>query len=768
MVIAREYLVNEPSLGMTNSAMREVRFEYSREFFRILAECGASLLVSTYQAGKLVVIGECQGQPALSFHNVDKAMGIAIHGQRIAVGGRSQIWFFESAPEIVGQGLGSESSGAEGTEFDACYLARTGYVTGDIQGHEMAWCGEELWIVNTSFSCLSTLEQPYSFVPRWRPRFISQLVPEDRCHLNGVCIADNRVRYVTAMSETDIAGGWRASKATSGCVIDVASGEIVYRGLAMPHSPRVHMGRLWLLDSGRGRLVTVDEGAGRVVTVTSQPGYTRGLDFHGSLAFIGLSRIRETSTFSGVPIAEKRELLKCGVAIVEITSGKHLAHFEFISGVEEIFDVRVLATARNPMLSGPLADADRNQTIWYIPTEDLAAEKFQRGLRCAERDAFEEAAENFSEALKINPQFTDSRWNLGVAQYFLGDIQASMVNLKTAIAQQPNQPAAHLNLAMGLFLQRRFVEAWAEYEWRWQCANFDKRAVPHVASIWNGEELSDKTILVYGEQGVGDEVMFASNYGALMKRSKRTIIGCQERLVPLFRRSFPGADCRSLEELQEGLASGMNDRPDYQIAAGSLPRYLRPELKVEDASSRFLQACAELRGVWQQKLSSLGDGLRVGISWRGGSQTNESLRRSIPTSDWRPILEIPGVHFINLQYGTTVDELAVICDLAGGRLNHWPESEGLVNLDAFAALVSCLDLVITIDNTTAHIGGALGVPTWVLLSFPSSSYWRWLDEGEQSVWYRSLRLFRKSRHESWSRLLGEVSKRLKGLVGDGR
>lgn len=760
--------MSERGPGTANSAMREVRFEYSREFFRILAECGVSLLVSTYQAGKLVVIGQCHGQPSLAFHNVDKAMGIAIHPQRIAVGGRSQVWFFESAPEIVRQGLRSETNGGEGAEFDACYLARTGYVTGDIQGHEMAWCGDELWIVNTSFSCLSTLEQPYSFVPRWRPPFISQLVPEDRCHLNGFCVVDNRVRFVTAMSETDIAGGWRASKATSGCVIDVISGEVVHRGLAMPHSPRVHMGRLWLLDSGRGRLITIDEQAGREVTVSSQPGYTRGLDFHGSLAFVGLSRIRETSTFSGVPIADKRALLKCGVAIVDIVSGKHLAHFEFLSGVEEIFDVRVLATARNPMLSGPMADSDRSKTVWYIPTVDLAADKFQRGLRCAERDAFEEAAKNFSEALEINPNFTDSRWNLGVAQYFLGEIESSMANLKTAIAQQPHQPAAHLNLAMGLFLRRRFVEAWAEYEWRWQCANYDKHAVPRVAEPWNGEDLADKTILVYGEQGVGDEVMFASNYRALIERAKRTIIGCQERLVPLFQRSFPDADCRAFEQLNRSLAEGANDRPDYQIAAGSLPRFIRPELSTVDASPRYLQASAELRDVWQEKLSLLGTGLRVGISWRGGSEANESLRRTVPASEWRPVLAIPGVHFVNLQYGTTAEELAVIGDLAGKRLHHWPESEGLVDLDSFAALVSCLDLVISIDNTTAHMGGALGVPTWALLSFPSSSYWRWLDEGEQSVWYRSLRLFRKTRHESWRRSMSEVAGCLRGLVGTGR
>ena len=190
-------------------------------------------------------------------------------------------------------------------------------MTGEIQGHELAWVGQELWVVNTAFSCLCTLDDRHSFVPRWKPRFISALVAEDRCHLNGIACADGKAKLVTALAETDQAGGWRATKATTGCLIDVESGETVVRGLAMPHSPRVHRGKIWLLDSGRGRLVVADAERGSVTTVSELPGYTRGLAMMGSFAFVGLSRIRETSTFGGLPIAEHRESLKCGVAVVE-------------------------------------------------------------------------------------------------------------------------------------------------------------------------------------------------------------------------------------------------------------------------------------------------------------------------------------------------------------------------------------------------------------------------------------------------------------------
>ena len=273
-------------------------------------------------------------------------MGVAVRENRIAVGSTGQIWFLRSAPRIAGQ---IEPVG----HHDACFLTRSSHVTGEIQVHEMAWAGDELWLVNTAFSCLCTLDLEHSFVPRWRPPFVSSLAAEDRCHLNGLAMEDGRPRYVTAMSETDEPQGWRPGKATGGCLIDVTSGATVARGFAMPHSPRVHQGRVWLLDSGRGRLVTVDPASGNVDVVCELPGYTRGLTMIGPVAFVGLSRIRETSTFGGVPVAERRDELKCGVAVVELASGRQVSLLEFHSGVEEIFDVQLLNGVRNPVISGP-------------------------------------------------------------------------------------------------------------------------------------------------------------------------------------------------------------------------------------------------------------------------------------------------------------------------------------------------------------------------------------------------------------------------------
>jgi uncharacterized protein (TIGR03032 family) len=342
------------------TAYREVQYEHSTNFPAVLEHLGLSLLVSTYQAGKLFVVGARQGSLALSFHNFEKTMGIAVQRDRVAVGTRNQVWTLRSTPEIASQ---LQPSGW----YDGCFLARTSHFTGDIHGHDLAWSGGELWLVNTLFSCLCTLDEEFSFVPRWRPPFVSALAPEDRCHLNGLAMVDGQARYVTALAETDTHEGWRPNKATTGCLIDVPTGETVARGFAMPHSPRVYDGRLWLLDSGAGRLVIVHPATGAAEPVVDLPGYTRGLAFHDSFAFVGLSKIRETSTFGGLPIAQSPDPLRCGIAIVDLRTGRCVAHLEFRSGVEEIFAVEVLPGFRFPALSGPYPEVDGVPTIWNAP-----------------------------------------------------------------------------------------------------------------------------------------------------------------------------------------------------------------------------------------------------------------------------------------------------------------------------------------------------------------------------------------------------------------
>lgn len=339
---------------------REIRHEYTRSLPPLLSQLGISLLVSTYQAGKIATVGVAAGELTLSYHNFERAMGLAVKPDAIAVAARAQVWLMQAAPDLAAH---VEPAG----RHDACFLTRSSHFTGEIQAHELAWAGDDLWLVNTAFGCLCTLDGRHSFVPRWRPPFLTTLAADDRCHLNGLAMADGQPKYVTALAETDTPQGWRPNKVNSGCLIDVASGQTVARGFAMPHSPRVHRGRVWMLHSGAGQLVLVDPASGRVETVTELPGYTRGLALYDRFAFVGLSKIRETSTFGGMPIAERRPELKCGVGVVDLGTGRLVAHLEFVTGVDEIFDVQVLPGARCPALSGPYASLDGAAPIWTVP-----------------------------------------------------------------------------------------------------------------------------------------------------------------------------------------------------------------------------------------------------------------------------------------------------------------------------------------------------------------------------------------------------------------
>lgn len=338
----------------------EFRYTQTDSFVALLQQLGASLVITTYQANKLLVARAAGAGLSTLVRTFDRPMGLAVNGDRLALGCREQIWEFRNAPAIAPL---VEPAG----QHDACFVPRASHVTGDIYVHEIAFAGDELWMVNTRFSCLCTLDPAYSFVPRWRPPFITSLSADDRCHLNGLAVVDGEPKHVTALGETDTPHGWRANKAHGGCLMEVKSGEIVSRGLSMPHSPRWHDGRLWLLESGTGQLVLVDPTTGRRQSVAELPGFARGLALHGQFAFIGLSKIRATSTMDGVPLAERRDELKCGVAVVDLTSGRICAMLEFQTAVEEIFDVQLLRGLRFPEVMG--WQKDTIQHTFIVPPD---------------------------------------------------------------------------------------------------------------------------------------------------------------------------------------------------------------------------------------------------------------------------------------------------------------------------------------------------------------------------------------------------------------
>ena len=328
----------------------------------ILRQLRTSLAISTYQAGRLIIARADENGVNTHFLTFAKPMGMTGDGSRLMLGTQNAIQEFRNVPAVSAR-LDPPN------RHDAVYVLRNTHVTGNIDIHEMGLGARgECWYVNTLFSCLCTLDREFSFVPRWRPRFVSALAPEDRCHLNGLAMADGRPRWLTALGETDTHQGWRANKKDGGIMLDYDSGEIVARGLSMPHSPRWYRGKLWFLESGRGSLATLDPRTGRVETVARVPGFTRGLDFVDRVAFIGLSQLRETNAFTDIPVTDELSERACGVWLVDIETGATLAFLKFSGSVQEIFAVQALPGIAFPEMldTGALLD-----TTYTLPDEAL-------------------------------------------------------------------------------------------------------------------------------------------------------------------------------------------------------------------------------------------------------------------------------------------------------------------------------------------------------------------------------------------------------------
>ncbi|MCF2970397.1 TIGR03032 family protein [Synechococcus sp. Nb3U1] len=346
-----------------------LRSVHTTHFPAILNQLGISLVVSTYQAGKLIVVRADGDKLNTHFRIYQKPMGLAVAEQRLAIGCAYQIWELRNVP-AVGHRLNPPG------KHDACFIPRQTHITGDIDIHEMAYGKEGLWFLNTRFSCLCTVDTEHSFVPRWRPPFVTAYDLTDRCHLNGLALVNGIPRYITALGATNTPGGWRANKANGGILMDVGSNKILLQGLSMPHSPRWYQDRLWVLESGQGSLARVDLHRGTWQAVATVPGFTRGVDFYGPLAFVGLSKVRESAVFSGIPLTQRLTERICGVWVIHIETGETLAFLRFEEGVEEIFSVQVLPGIRFPEVFGDPRFNDPEQekligSTYVLPDEAL-------------------------------------------------------------------------------------------------------------------------------------------------------------------------------------------------------------------------------------------------------------------------------------------------------------------------------------------------------------------------------------------------------------
>jgi uncharacterized protein (TIGR03032 family) len=359
LVITREPVlanqVSRPSAGTAFSS------QHSSSLVELLQKAKSSLIISTYKSGHVIFAraGEKLDTHVLGFN---RPMGMAVDGPRLAIGTGATIESYWNQASLAAR---VDPDG----RHDGVYVPRSTVHTGDVAIHEMDYDADGLlWFVNTRFSCLSTLDMSHSFNAAWVPDWISGLAGEDRCHLNGMAVRDGRPTYVTALARTDTPHGWREHKGTSGVIVEVATNRVVTEGLSMPHSPRWHDGKLWVLQSGLGTLSTVDLDTGEVTQVAELPGFTRGLAFIGRYALIGLSQVRE-SVFTGLPITSRADERNCGVWVVDTETGQIVGLLRFEGAVQEIFDVKVLPGITWPTI---VTDAEVLGSTFVLPPEALA------------------------------------------------------------------------------------------------------------------------------------------------------------------------------------------------------------------------------------------------------------------------------------------------------------------------------------------------------------------------------------------------------------
>jgi len=340
----------------------------SPEFPEILGQLNASLVISTYQAGKLMFISSDGENLTLLPRNMDQPMGLALNGNKLAVASMNDTYILTHDPR-----LGS-SYPRQSNTYDTMFMPRQKFYSGAVQMHDIGWQGDTLIGVNTAFSCLCRVDGLHSFEPVWKPNFITELQPDDRCHLNGMAMVNGKPKYVTAFGATNNSKDWREKKYEAGVIIDVHSGEIVAQDLPMPHSPRVFDGELYVLLSATGELARIDINTGKYDVVKKFNGYVRGMDKIGDYLFVCMSKIRKSHTFNDSEYA-KRQDYQAGFEMIHLPTAASISSVKFMRSCDEIYDICILPGLKRPGMVGVMDDNYRmgitmpEQVYWTSQNE---------------------------------------------------------------------------------------------------------------------------------------------------------------------------------------------------------------------------------------------------------------------------------------------------------------------------------------------------------------------------------------------------------------
>ena len=402
-----------------------------------------------------------------------------------------------------------------------------------------------------------------------------------------------------------------------------------------------------------------------------------------------------------------------------------------------------------------------NKVIQLKP--DYAEAYSNRGNALRDLDQFDEAIKDFNKAIQLKPDYAEAYNNLGNTLQDKGRLNEAKKNFNKAIQLKPDYAVAHWNLSSLLLSLGDFEQGWKKYEYGKKLKEKNGRILTQAPYLeWNDESLKNKKILITAEQGVGDEVMFASCIpDVINKNPEKIIIECDSRLVPLFERSF--TQVVVIQRKERNKADWLNKvgEMDFQVAIGSLPKKFRQKLSDFPSRQSFLTPDNMLRTRWRQRYNDLGEGLKIGISWTGGHKKSAKKARSTTLKQWLPLLGMDA-YFINLQYGDHRQELQQLEASTGVHIYDWDDADPLTDLDNQAAQIAELDLVLSFPNAAVHVAGSVGTPTWVLLPF--SPDFRWIVNRNDSPWYPSVKSFRQQKDGDWETVISRVKKELNILI----
>ncbi|MHC5673606.1 TIGR03032 family protein [Nostoc sp.] len=490
----------------TTKAPLPVEILVSRHFIDWLQSQQISLAFSTYQSSRLMLLGVNTYGQLSGFERVfDRAMGLYATPERIYLSSISQVWQLDNVltPGQLYDG------------YDKLYIPRIAYTTGDLDIHDLAVeaDNERIVFISTILNCLATVSDRHSCIPLWKPQFISSLVDEDRCHLNGLAMVDGKPRYVTLCGESDVVDGWRDKRQGGGCIIDIQSDQVIARGLSMPHAPRFYQGKLWLLNAGTGEFGYIDTD-GIFQPIAFCPGFLRGLAFSGDYAIVGLSKPRD-KTFSGLKLdenlASKNTEPRCGLMVIDLKTGQVVHWLRLEGEVTELYDVQVLSGVsrpqalgfhteeiqqmitldpRSPLIGGnvlsPIQEftnnADQDEIIsaiipqsrdwsnsdwlWSTQPQQFPAieQLYQQALALQTQLQLTEAIALYEQIISQYPQYAPAWYQLGVIMDSQGQTDQAVLAYQQALTINPKYAEAQNNLGIVCVAQKNLEKAIAYFQ----------------------------------------------------------------------------------------------------------------------------------------------------------------------------------------------------------------------------------------------------------------------------------------------------------------